>query len=75
MEMSRQGGPIFGQPAQVSSQIAVTLASLARRYRLTLIFAGSAALFILAAVISVNLLVGTLAEDNLIRLAEENTVR
>ena len=53
----------------------MTLASLARRYRLTFIFAGSAALFILAAVIAVNLLVGALAEDNLIRLTEENTVR
>ena len=51
------------------------LALLARKYRLTLIFAVSAALFILAAVIAVNLIVGNLAEDNLIRLAEENTVR
>ena len=75
MEMSRPSGPISGQPGKVSSPIATMLALLARKYRMTLIFAVSAALFILAAVIAVSLLVGNLAEDNLIRLAEENTIR
>jgi signal transduction histidine kinase len=51
------------------------LALVARKYRLTFIFAVSAALYILAAVIAVNFIVGNLAEDNLIRLAEENTIR
>jgi len=73
--MSRRRGSISGLPGKISSSIATMLASLARKYRLTLIFAVSAALFILAAVIAVNLIVGNLAEDNLIRLAEENTIR
>ena len=75
IDMSRRKGPISGQPENVSSPVATMLALLARKYRLTLLFAVSAALYILAVVIAVNLLVGNLAEDNLIRLAEETTIR
>jgi len=75
MEISRRRDPISTQPEKVSSPIATMLALLARKYRLTLIFAVSAALYILAVVVAVNLLVGNLAEDNLIRLAEKTTIR
>ena len=75
MDMSRRSGPISGQPENGASSFVTMLALVARKYRLTLIFAFSAALFILAAVTAVNVLVGNLAEVNLIRLAEENTIR
>ena len=46
-----------------------------RKYRMTLLFALTAALFTTVAVIVANRIIGDLAEDNLIRIAEENTGR
>ena len=51
------------------------LAGLARIYRLTLLFAATAVLVISIATVLVNWIVGDLAENNLIRMAEENTLR
>ena len=45
------------------------------KYRLTLFFAMTAVLVIAIATMTVNRVVGDLAEDNLIRIAEENTAR
>jgi len=45
------------------------------KYRLTFLFAATAVLAISAAIMVVNLVIGGLAEDNLIRIAEENTAR
>ena len=47
----------------------------ASRYRLTLLFAITAVVVIAIATTVVNLIVGNLAENNLIRIAEENTAR
>ena len=46
-----------------------------RKYQLTLFFAGTAVMLIAAATTMVNIVVGNLAEDNLIRIARENTLR
>ena len=46
-----------------------------RKYRLTLLFAAPAMVVIAIAAIVVNQITGNLAEDNLIRFAEENTAR
>ena len=51
------------------------IAALARKYRLTLLFAITAILLTAAAAMVVNIVVGNLAENNLIRIAEENTAR
>ena len=48
---------------------------LRTRYRLTLSFIAVAVVFIAIAVVVVNGVVGNLAMDNLVRIAEENTVR
>ena len=59
---------------EVYSQF-VRIAALARKYRLTLLFAITAILLTAAAAMVVNIVVGNLAENNLIRIAEENTAR
>ncbi len=46
-----------------------------RRFRLTLLFAITAVAVIAVAAVVANLVIGGLAEDNLIRIAEENTAR
>ena len=46
-----------------------------RRYRLTLLFAITAVVVITVAAVVVNYVIGNLAEDNLIEIAEENTTR
>ena len=46
-----------------------------RKYRLTFYFAITAIMLIAAATILVNIVIGNLAEDNLIRIARENTAR
>ena len=46
-----------------------------KKYRLTLLFAITAVGLTAAAAMLVNIVVGNLAEDNLIRIAEENTAR
>ena len=46
-----------------------------RSFRLTLIFVIVSVVVIAGAAIVVNLVIGGLAEDNLIRIAEENTAR
>ena len=46
-----------------------------KKYRLTLLFAATAVIVIAMATTVVNLIVGNLAEDNLLRIAEENTAR
>ena len=46
-----------------------------RKYRLTILFAVTAVVVIAVAAIVANKIIGGLAEDNLIRIAEENTVR
>ena len=51
------------------------IAGWARQYRLSLLFAATAVLVISVAAIAVNQTIGGLAENNLIRIAEENTVR
>jgi len=51
------------------------LASLAKKYRLTLLFAITAIAVTASAAMLVNIVVGNLAEDNLIRIAEKNTAR
>ena len=45
------------------------------KYRLTLLFAITATAITVSAAMLVNIVVGNLAEDNLIRIAEENTAR
>ena len=54
---------------------AVLLRGWRKKYRLSLFFATTAVIVIAAAAILVNIIVGGLAEDNLIRIAEENTAR
>ena len=51
------------------------IAAWARKYRLTVLFAITAIALTAAAALLVNLVVGNLAENNLIRIAEENTAR
>jgi len=46
-----------------------------RKYRLTILFAATAVLVITVATVAVNHVIGNLAEGNLIRSAEENTIR
>lgn len=46
-----------------------------RKYRLTILFAATAVLVITIATVAVNHVIGNLAESNLIRSAEENTIR
>ena len=46
-----------------------------RRFRLTLVFVITALLVIVLAAVTVNRVIGDLAKENLIRTAEENTVR
>ena len=46
-----------------------------RTYRLTILFAITAVVVIALAAAMVNRVIGDLAEDNLIRIAEENTAR
>ncbi len=46
-----------------------------KKYRLTLLFAVTAVVVIVIAAIAVNRIIGDLAENNLIRIAEENTAR
>ncbi len=46
-----------------------------QRTRLTILFACTALVVIAIATIVVNLVIGNLAEDNLLRIAEENTAR
>ena len=53
----------------------VRIVVLARKYRLTLLFAITAILLTAAAAMVVNIVVGNLAENNLIKIAEENTAR
>ena len=45
------------------------------KYRLTIVFAATAVVVIAVAALIVNQLVGNLTEDNLVRIAEENTTR
>ena len=45
------------------------------KYRLTLLFVVTAIVVMVTATVTVNLVIGNLAEDNLIRIAEENTTR
>ena len=71
--LSRPNLPFpFGQgwPAQT-----LFVAGWRRKYRLTLFFAITAIMLIAAAAIVVNIIVGNLAEGNLIGLARENTAR
>ena len=53
----------------------VSIPVWARKYRLTLMFAITAIALTVAAAMLVNIVVGNLAENNLIRIAEENTAR
>ena len=46
-----------------------------KRYRLTLLFAATAVVAIAVAAVVVNLVVGNVAEDNLVKMAEDNTLR
>ena len=46
-----------------------------RKFRLTLLFAVTAFVVIVAAAFITNYIIGNLAEDNLLRIAEENTAR
>lgn len=46
-----------------------------RKYRLTILFAATAVLVITIATVAVNHVIGNLAEGNLIRSAEETTIR
>ena len=46
-----------------------------RKYRLTLLFAVTAVVVIAIAAIIANHVIGNLAEDNLIKIAEDNTAR
>ena len=46
-----------------------------KKYRLTLAFALTAVIAIALATTTVNWVIGNLAEDNLVRIAEENTAR
>ena len=55
--------------------MASRFAGWARKYRLSLLFAATAVLVISIATIAVNRIIGDLTENNLIRIAEENTVR
>ena len=64
-----------GGAENVSSSGSNHLASLARKYKLTLLFVATAVLVISIATFMVNQVIGGLAEENLVRIAEENTVR
>ena len=55
--------------------MASRFAGWARKYRLSLLFAATAVLVISIATITVNRIIGDLTENNLMRIAEENTVR
>lgn len=68
------GQSLLGGGRASTTQILLTGGWL-RRYRLTIFFAITAIMLITAAAILVNIVVGNLAEDNLVRIAEENTAR
>ena len=59
-----------GSPTQT-----VFRGGLRKKYRLTVLFGVTAVMVITTAAILVNIIVGRLAEDNLVRIAEENTAR
>ena len=65
----------FIQPAQVLNSRPQTVGRGMGKYRLTLLFAVTAVLVIAAAALIANHVIGSLAEDNLVRIAEENTAR
>ena len=58
-----------------SPPLTVSLGGWRKKYRLTVFFGVTAVIVIAAAAMLVNIIVGRLAEDNLIRIAEENTAR
>ena len=66
---------LYAPARTVSHEASRIAAGLARKYRLTLLFAITSIALIAAAAMLVNIVVGNLAENNLIRIAEENTAR
>lgn len=70
-----QPGPTLGPEPAVDSEIWDAGRRQRRRSLLSILFAGTAVSAIAVATLIVNLVIGQLAEDNLTRIAEENTAR
>ena len=71
----RRSAPPLRLPIGTGSHVGNKVRSCARKYKLTLLFAATAVVVVTLATFIVNLVVGGLAESNLVRIAEEQTLR